>query len=38
LSCMGVWSALRCRSTWFVLGPHGIGDRWFWLDTSGHDR
>jgi hypothetical protein len=23
---------------WSVLGPHGIGNRRFWLDTSGHDR
>ena len=22
---------------WSVLGPHGIGNRRFWLDTSGHD-
>ena len=21
-----------------MLGPHGIGNRQFWLDTSGHDR
>jgi hypothetical protein len=20
---------------WFVLGLHGTGNRWFWLDTSG---
>jgi hypothetical protein len=23
---------------WSVLGPHGIGNRRFWLGTSGHDR
>jgi hypothetical protein len=23
---------------WFVLGPHGIGNRWFSADTSGHSR
>jgi hypothetical protein len=33
---MGVWSALRCRSTWSALGPHGIGDRWSSAGTSGH--
>ena len=26
------------RQAWSVLGPHGIGNRRFWLDTSGHDR
>ena len=34
---MGVWSAPRCRSTWSALGPHGIGNRWSWAGTSGHD-
>jgi hypothetical protein len=33
---MGVWSALRCRSTWSALGPHGIGNRWSSAGTSGH--
>jgi hypothetical protein len=33
---MGVWAALRCRSTWSALGPHGIGNRWSLAGTSGH--
>jgi hypothetical protein len=33
---MGVWAALRRRSTWSALGPHGIGNRWSSAGTSGH--
>jgi hypothetical protein len=35
---MGVWSALRCRSTWSALGPHGIGNRWSSAGTIGQRR